>query len=459
MESGISRTPNYKDNEFMEADMHPFRALLDLTWDKAPIGVRRGIKLRVLDVLGAIFAAVDTKEGKITSRFVKSFFAGEDASILVSGAPKCSLLGAAIANATLASALDIDDGYRLACGHPGSVIIPAAMAVGEWQKVSGQRFLESIIVGYEVATRTGQATYLDAKDRFFGSGAWASSGAAAAAGFLLSLSEQSFIEALGITEAYTPLAPNLKSIANGSMVKESIGWGAATGIAGSLLARDGFTGVVPILLNPGYHYLAEDLGCCFRVPDTYFKLYAVCRWAHPAVEGVRELRDRFKIKPESVDKIRVETFPKALTIGNPAPTTPVAAQYSLPFAVAAFLQDGVIGPKQVTDTAILREELLAMAKRVELVVDAEIKARFPEECLARVTITTKDGENYRSGIMGSRGDPERPLSVDEIKGKFRRLTKGTLSDRAVCDIWEAVEGLEEYPFEDFVDLVRRCLTS
>lgn len=438
---------------------HPFAPLFRITWNSVPGKVKRCVKLRFLDFLGATLAGGETKAGKIAVTLAEKFFPGKDALILAQGHHRSSILGAAFANATLASALDIDDGYRPACGHPGSVVIPAAMAIGEVQKVSGQKFLEAILVGYEIATRTGQAMYIDAKDRFFGSGAWASSGAAAASAFLLSLSEEEFTEALGIAEAYAPLAPNLKSIANGSMVKESIGWGSLTGVASALLAREGFTGVIPILLEPAHRALISDIGLSFRILDTYLKTYAACRWSHPAIEGVKDLAKKFSINPKKITKIYVETFSKALTISNATPTTSVAAQYSLPFAVAAFLQDGVVGPDQVSEQGILREEILELAQKVEVRLDREIEARFPKECLARVIVMTTDGEIYQSEIMGSRGDPERPLSNKEIKEKFEWLARRVLSNEAVQEIEQVVEKLEEYPLEYLIRLLQHIFAS
>jgi len=438
---------------------HPFARLLYISWSSVPKEVRQCVKLRFLDFLGCALAGWETKAGKIAVTIAKKLFPGEDALILAPGCHRSSILGAAFANATLASALDLDDGYRLACGHPGSVVIPAALAVGEVQKISGQKFLEAILVGYEIATRTGQAMYTDAKDRFWGSGAWASSGAAAAAAFLLSLPENEFTEALGIAEAYTPLAPALKSIVKGSMVKESIGWGALTGVASAFLAKEGFTGVIPVLLEPPHRALISDIGESFRILDTYLKTYAACRWAHPAIEGVKNLLQKFSIKREKIVKICVETFSKALTINNPFPTTPIAAQYSLPFAVAAFLQDGVVGPDQVSEEAIVRKEILELAKKIEVRFDEELEARFPRECLARVIIMTAEGESYQSEIVGSPGDPERPLTYEAVKEKFRWLARKVLAKPAVQQIEEAVETLEKNSFDYFINILSKTLVN
>ncbi len=199
-------------------------SLVSFTWEQLSPDVQRCVKQRLLNHLGAAIAGTQTPEGMAAIRFAARSLSGEGATVLGRSSTG-SVLGAAFANATLASALDVDDGYRLAAGHPGAVVIPAALAIGERIGARGDAFLTAVVVGYELATRTGAIMYRDNPTRFFGSGAWASAGAAGAAAILLGLDVDGVVQALGVTEAHTPLAPNMKTIACGSMVKESIGWG------------------------------------------------------------------------------------------------------------------------------------------------------------------------------------------------------------------------------------------
>ena len=49
------------------------------------------------------------------------------------------------------------DGHRLAMGHPGAAVIPAALAVATRNGSTGHEFLSAIIAGYEIAIRIGEA--------------------------------------------------------------------------------------------------------------------------------------------------------------------------------------------------------------------------------------------------------------------------------------------------------------
>src|SRR5262249_58552613 len=60
---------------------------------------------------------------------------------------------AAFANAMAANALDYDD--TGATGHPGSTVIPVALAVAEARGRSGAEFLAATLAGYEVWIRIG----------------------------------------------------------------------------------------------------------------------------------------------------------------------------------------------------------------------------------------------------------------------------------------------------------------
>jgi len=66
------------------------------------------------------------------------------------------MVGAAWSNSAAASALDLDDGNRLARGHPGAAVIPAAFALAS-PNASLDEIVKAIIVGYEVGVSVGAA--------------------------------------------------------------------------------------------------------------------------------------------------------------------------------------------------------------------------------------------------------------------------------------------------------------
>lgn len=414
---------------------------LSAAWGGFPESVRRRAKIALLDVLGAAVAGSRAPVAGIAASSAARSWRGSEASILLSGL-RASEPGAAFANGCLANALDIDDGYRPIKGHPGAVVFPAALAAAESGGASGQAFLAALAVGYEVAIRAGIALHATYHD-YHGSGAWGALGAAASAGRLLGLNTEELTNALGIAEYHGPLAPIMRCVEHPAMVKDGIGWGAMAGVSAAFLARGGFSGPPTALdAQPG---AASDLGRDYKILRLYFKPHPCCRWAQPPIEGVRRILGRVQVAPEAVERVRIYTFEAATHMGPARPKTTEEAQYSLAWPVAAMLVDGDVGPEQVAGDRLEDRRIRALASRVETVVSTDLEARFPAEALCEVEIVTTDGTAYRSGICGARGDPEDPLSDDELSDKFRALASPVIGAEGAEEIERAVEGLDQAP--------------
>ena len=397
----------------------------------------------VLDVVGVAIAGTRTPMTQISARFASEQFGAGKATVIGSRRP-LSVAGAAWVNGNAASALDLDDGHRLAMGHPGAVVIPAALAVAEVTGVSGREFLAAIVAGYEVAVRASVARVPWYKDRMYSSGIWGVFGAAAAAGKLLGFDEATLQSAIGNAASHGSFPPGGLQ-ANYSMVKEVIGWAGMTGCAAALLAQQGFIGPEDVMDYSGRWntaQLVEGLGDPDRyaILGTYFKPYAVCRWAHSSVDAVLELAGRYGVGPEEIEKILVETFYEVTRLVNYAPRNAIAAQFSIPFALALALRHGRIEPEDVSEENLQRPEILDLARKVEVVVDPEINSQFPAKTIARVTMQTARGR-FQSTVEYPRGNPENPLSDEELAAKFRSLTAKIVGDRASEKLRAAVQDL------------------
>ena len=103
----------------------------------------------LLDFIGAVLGGANTKAGEIALKFAKNS-PGIGQSTLWCTGEKTSFQNAAFVHGTVGSALNIDDGHRMAVGHPGGVVIPAACAIAENKKSSGKELVEAIVCGYEV---------------------------------------------------------------------------------------------------------------------------------------------------------------------------------------------------------------------------------------------------------------------------------------------------------------------
>ncbi len=384
----------------------------------------------VLDLVGVAIAGATTPMAEISARFAHEQFAPGNATVIGSERP-LTVTGATWVNGAYASALDMDDGNRMAMGHPGASVIPAALAVAEQAGASGKEFLAALVAGYEVAVRASAARVPWYKDTMYSTGIWGVFGATAAAGKLLKLDDATLQSALGTAGSHGAFPPGGLQ-ANHAMVKEGIAWSGMTGVSAALLAQQHFLGPADFLdysdrwdasaLVTGLGDLGES-----AILRTYFKPYAVCRWAHAAVDGVLELKHRHRLRIEEIETIQVETFWEVTRLANDRPSNTIAAQFSIQFALAVALLHDRIGPAEVSDANIHDPAILSQARKVRVSVDEALDRQFPAKTMARVTMHTHRGD-YRTTIEYPRGNPENPLSGAELEAKFRLLTANLISD-------------------------------
>jgi 2-methylcitrate dehydratase PrpD len=404
----------------------------------------------VLDLLGVAIAGAPTPMASISARFAHEQFAPGNATVIGSTKP-LTAVGATWINGAYASALDMDDGNRMAMGHPGASVVPAALAIAEQTGASGKAFLAALVAGYEVAVRASAARVPWYKDKMYSTGIWGVFGATAAAGRLLGFDEATLQSALGTAGSHGAFPPGGLQ-ANHAMVKEAIAWSGMTGVAAALLARQNFLGPADFLDYSGRwdtSALVAGLGDTgrFAILDTYFKPYAVCRWAHPSVDGVLELKHRHDLHIDEIESIQVETFWEVTRLANCEPSNTIAAQFSIQFALAVALLFDRIGPAEVSDARVHDPAILSLARKVQVIVDDALDRQFPAKTMARVTVRTRRGD-FRTTVEYPRGNPENPLSDAELEAKFQSLTGGLISEEhrrklrtAILDLPEATNVL------------------
>lgn len=276
-------------------------------------------------------------------------------------------------------------------------------------------------------------------------------GTFAAMAHLLRLDRSQIFNGLGIAEFHGTIAPALRHAEAPSMLKGAAGWGAFSGAWAALLAQRGFSGIPSLLGLEGHHDLMHSLGKEFKIIDVYFKPYACCRWAQPAIDGALKILTSDQIELGRIKKVTVQTFEEASKLRTLRPRTSEEAQYSIPYALAAAIVDREVGVEQVCEERLSDPEFSSVANKVEIVIDEEAQRLFPSQCLSRVIIET-DQKTYDSGLVGAMGDPDRPFSDDDLKRKFLSVTRGVIHLDDGRRLIEQVDGLEE--MDDLSGMVR-----
>jgi 2-methylcitrate dehydratase PrpD len=412
-------------------------------------------KRRTADVLAIGLSGSTTSSGRGMRAFAREVSPAGGASLWGSGEPVTAEI-AALANATMAFHLELDDVHRTSHTHPGISVIPAALAISEEKKIAPRDFLTAVVVGYDVITRVGMAVspsiYVDRV--FLAPGTLAPLGAAAAVASLQRLGEKETARLLGAAAFLSPLAL-FEAFAQGAPVKNTaMGWGNLIGIWGAKLCAAGLFGPVTGIEGPfGYAKATADSYDLRKIEDpgninrgilnTGIKPYSCCRQHHSAVDAILELREKGGLKPEQVARILVRTFAVASRGKHRRPETVASATYSAPFSVASALLTGSCWREQYTEERIKDPSVLALAEKVEVVKDDDLDALYDEKWPAIVEVQTTDGRLLTARRDLMKGESEDPVSDRELKSKFTSLAMDAVSVERAEEIWQAVFRLEE----------------
>jgi 2-methylcitrate dehydratase PrpD len=358
---------------------------------------------------------------------------------------------------TMIHSFDYDD-YHQAKIHPGAVVIPAAISIGERMGASGKAALTAMVAGYETMIRVSLATGPNAS-RLKGwhlTGTTGTFGAAAAAGNLLRLSQDEMASALGM--AGTQSAGLWAFTADGAMSKRfHAGRSSQSGIMGALMAQKGYKGPTQILEaeDGGFCRATSDevnfalaldgLGKKFLSGEVNIKPYACCASAHSAIDAVRDLVRAHKIIPPDIERVFVKTA-KGVKVQCGFPYEPLSvlqAQMSLQYGMAVFILEGKAFAEQFTEEKISDPKILELARRVEIVLDDEIEKVYPERFANKVEILLKNGERFETRVDFAKGSSERPMSFEEVAGKFKSLAERLIAKKRIDAIVETIEKFEK----------------
>lgn len=355
-----------------------------------------------------------------------------------------SAVAAAWANSVAASTLDLDDGNRVARGHPGAAVIPAAFAAAAETGSGLEDILTAIVIGYEVGI-----TIAAARTTYGSSGTWAPYAVVATVAALRGTPLAMLEHALAIAgesapnQLFSSAPPFSLPTPEGSDIKEGIPWAVVTGIFALELAEAGFTGPRNVL-DSALHYKFSDLrlmGEASHISSSYFKLYACCRHIHPPLDAFLHLVDQHSIDARDIEKIEVEAYSGALRITNKThPSSLVDVQYSIPYCLALAAVEGRDALLPLAADALSHDGLSDLACKVSLSLDVTLDAKFPSQTLARVTVVSK-GQRFTSDVTAPRGEAGDPLTWKELEDKFIAVTRGILSKTQQGKVVSAVETL------------------
>lgn len=431
--------------------------IVEISYGKIPADVIYKAKLCFLDFLGV---SLRGSKNPSCENVQKIFNSKEEATIL--GHKMASSADSAFCNGIFAHSMDLDDGHRYAHLHPGCAVIPAALALSEARNKNGRDFIESLVAGYHVSIWIGIISNPEHRNNgFHSTGTCGTFGAAAASAKIIGLGIDDTINSLGL--AGTQASGLLESDHAGSMAKHlHAGKAAQSGVISSLLAENKFTGANSIVegsegfLN-AMVYRGNDhdnkfidkinLKSKYHILDVYFKKYPVCRHLHPSVDAVMTINKKMLsdgVKAQDIKSVEVRTYKIAAEHHNYKPQTVEDVRQSLPFALAISFLEGNLSLKNIK----IDSEINSLAKIINIKLDPSMETSYPSKRASKVTVISKN-HVYTSSVDLPKGEPENPLTQNDIKNKFNEL-----NPEIDTDIFNIIDELENYKIREFMEMIR-----
>lgn len=346
---------------------------------------------------------------------------------------------AALINGAFGHALDFDDVLSMMPAHPSAVILAALCASLGERKCSGAELIEAYALGIETGGKIGLGITVGHYHRgFHGTGTLGIFSALAALARLQRLDVETTRVAFGIA---CSMASGLQRNF-GTMTKPlHTGWAARSALAATALAASGYTAAPDVLEGKAGFFAAygvaesdpsvtvAHLGKPWVLvdPGIALKKFPCCHACHRGMDGVLELRRRHGFAAEDVERLHCRMPPGGMRVLTyPRPTTGLEGKFSLEYALAAGVLDGVYTLGTFTDEAVRRPAIAALLQRVQATEDPQCRGDDPEferrspgsRGFVEVEVRLRNGVRDAVRIDRPPGHPARELSWAEIEAKF-----------------------------------------
>lgn len=371
---------------------------------------------------------------------------------------------AAMANGAAAHGIEQDDTHSGGSIHLGATMYSAALALAETMPdTSMDALLAAVVAGYEAAARIAMA--VQPKEHyalgFHMTPTCGVFGAAITSAKLLGLTGEQTLAAVGI--AGSMAAGSMEFLAEGAWTKRiHPGLAAQNGIQAALLAAEGFSGPLHILEGRdgflhGYsrksiaERLTEGLGKSFEILHTAVKPHSCCRYMQGPIDAILAMTREHNLDAGQIQRIEIAVLEAGWGIvAEPRekkynPESVVDEQFSMPFGAAVAVVDGAAGLDQFTVEKARSPKIRELMGKVALVKDPRIEETFPKEWPARVAIELANGQRHEKFVRYPKGDPENPLTWEEMTAKFRTLAGAVISAEQCDAIIEAVANVSTKP--------------
>jgi 2-methylcitrate dehydratase PrpD len=371
---------------------------------------------------------------------------GEGAAVCYVDGQRGSARYAALLNGIASHTVEFDDIHRDSGLHPGSPTVAAALAVAQARSASMDALLRAMAAGYEVGGRIALAVQPSHYRMWHTTATVGTMAAAVAAAVLLDCDADQVGHAIALAAT---MSGGLQQAFRGSGMSKPMhpGHAAEAGVLAARAAAAGVTGAPDVLDGPaGFAAATSDsagrwdlalaqLGTRFVIGEMTFKNHGCCGHIFPALDGLLALRSRHPFRPEDVSRIHVAGYrATAEMCDRPQVRTEQEARFSMQFCVAALLHYGAVRLNAFTPERLRDPVLHAFMPKVFVSLAPELVDAYPRRRAARLRLDLRDGRVFQHEQPTRKGDPEDPLTDQELDAKFNELVGPVLGTSGAAEL-------------------------
>ena len=254
----------------------------------------------------------------------------------------------------------------------------------------------------------------------------------------------------------------------GDVKRMHSGLAARGGIQSAVLAKMGLTGPHTIIegkkgfcrIFADHHdmkVITEKLGEEFNILNAWFKLYPCAGVIQSSVDAMARIVNEQRVKIHDVSEIEIGLSARSIDLGGSIfePKDVTGAQFSLPFSLGVRLLKNSNELCDYMDQRLWRHPaILDVIKKTKIYADPE--AVGDKRYSSRIKMRLRNGRELRAYEPYPKGSPRNPLSKEDLRTKFLRLTQDIIERKQAECINEVVDQLEQLnDIRDLTHLLRR----
>ena len=410
---------------------------------------REQLRLLILDFFAAAYAGY--QQNKVFNEAVEKVIfpqGGVEESNVLFHDERYPTRLAAFMNAVYGHGAELDDGNKKAAGHAGVHLIPAVFSLADKIGSSNEDVLLALATGYEAYIRISSAAQPGLVARGFHSTGMAGTLACAAAcARLYHLNSEGIEDGIALA---TTMSGGLLSYGDSRPAIKPLNpaKAAENGVFAAMLANAGIRGPKEALegQNGWFHAVTDKVHCEMMkradhllLHDCYFKLYPSCRHTHCGIDAGICLHDRVDIK--NIKEVNVFIYPNAIKLaGLKIPKNQDETKFSIQYTLACALINGSYGISDM-DLTNLKPDVYEMIEKIELIPDESLEDRSKGIRGTRVEVVLNNGKKVEEVILVPKGDPEKPLTREDIINKLRVCARGQASEDTLKSLVEEIESI------------------